>query len=49
MERRFSVEAKAFSFSVKVDVFEIRLAERRKGFVVLFFWASSVLCGCWPQ
>jgi hypothetical protein len=37
MERRFSVEAKAFYFSVKANVFEIRLEERRKGFSSFIF------------
>jgi hypothetical protein len=37
MERRFSVEAKAFSFSAKADVSELRLEERRKGFCGFVF------------
>jgi hypothetical protein len=37
MERRFSVEAKAFYFSVKAKVTEISLEERRKGFCGYIF------------
>jgi hypothetical protein len=37
MERRFSVEAKKISFSVKADAFELRLGERRKGFCGYLF------------
>jgi hypothetical protein len=33
MERRFSVEAKAFCFTVKEGSANLRLEERRKGFV----------------
>jgi hypothetical protein len=33
MERRFSVEAKAFCFMAKEGSTELRLEERRKGFV----------------
>jgi hypothetical protein len=33
MEMRFSVEAKAFCFTVKEGSTDLRLEERRKGFV----------------
>jgi hypothetical protein len=33
MERRFSVEAKAFCFTAKEGSTDLRLEERRKGFV----------------
>jgi hypothetical protein len=33
MERQFSVEAKAFCFTAKEGSFDLRLEERRKGFV----------------
>jgi hypothetical protein len=39
MERRFSVEAKSFSFSAKLGKSEIRLEEKRKGF------GGSILLG----
>jgi len=50
MERCFSVEAKRFSFSTKVEVPELRLEERRKGFYGFIFlglqgsawWLASV-------
>jgi hypothetical protein len=44
-KRRFLVEAKAFSFSVKTDVFEIRLEERRKGFCGYIFMGFQ--CSVW--
>jgi len=37
MERQFSVEARAFYFSVKTEVSEICLEERRKGFCGYIF------------
>ena len=33
MERRFSIEAKAFCFTAKEGSTDLRLEERRKGFV----------------
>jgi hypothetical protein len=45
IERRFSAEAKAFYFSVKVDVSEIRLEERRKGFAGFIF--LGLQCSAW--
>jgi hypothetical protein len=37
MEQCFSVEAKRFSFSAKVEVPELRLEERRKGLCGFIF------------
>jgi hypothetical protein len=45
MERRFSVEAKVFSFSVKIDEFEFRLKERRKEFIGNIF--LGIYCSVW--
>jgi len=45
MEHRFSVEAKALYFSVKADVSEIRLEERRKGFSGFIF--LGLQCSVW--
>jgi hypothetical protein len=45
MERRFSTEAKAFYFSMKADVSEIRLEERRKGFSGVIF--LGLQCSAW--
>jgi len=45
MERRFSVEAKALYFSVKADVSEIRLEERRKEFSGFIF--LGLQCFVW--
>jgi hypothetical protein len=45
MERRFSVEAKKFFFSVRVDKADFRLEERRKDFVVYVF--VGVQCSVW--
>jgi hypothetical protein len=45
MERRFAVEAKSFSFSVIAGKTELRLKERRKGFVGYLF--LSFQCSDW--
>jgi len=45
MERRFSVEAKKFFFSVRVDKADFRLEERRKDFVGYVF--VGVQCSVW--
>jgi hypothetical protein len=46
MEHRFSIEAKSFCFSAKEGSSNLRLEERRKGFVGLFFFASFH-CSSW--
>jgi predicted DNA-binding transcriptional regulator len=45
MERSFSVEAKSFRFSAKVGCLNLRLEERRKGFVGYIF--ASTQCSEW--
>jgi hypothetical protein len=45
MERHFSVEAKKFFFSVRVDKADFRLEERRKDFVGYVF--VGVQCSIW--
>jgi hypothetical protein len=45
MERSFSVEAKSFRFSAKVGCPNLRLEERRKGFVGYIF--ASTQCSEW--
>jgi hypothetical protein len=45
MECRFSMEAKAFSFLVKVVDPELRLEEKRKGFVGNIF--MGIHCSVW--
>jgi len=45
MERCFSVETKAFYFSMKADVSEIHLEERRKGFCGFTF--LGLQCSTW--
>jgi hypothetical protein len=45
MERCFSVEAKGFSFSAKVDAFELRFEERTKGFCGFIF--LGLQCSAW--
>jgi predicted DNA-binding transcriptional regulator len=45
MERSFSVEAKLFRLSVKVECPNLRLEERRKGFVGYIFASSQ--CSEW--
>ena len=37
MERRFSIEAKSFCFSAKEGSPDLRLEERRKGFIGFIF------------
>jgi len=46
MEKRFSVEAKKFFFSVRVDKADFHLEERRKDFVG-HGWVSNALFGWW--
>jgi hypothetical protein len=45
MERRFSVEAKAFYFSVKADASEIHLEDKGKGFSGFIF--LGLQCSAW--
>jgi hypothetical protein len=45
MERCFSVEAKGFSFSVKIEASELCLEERRKGFCG--FISLGLQCSAW--
>jgi hypothetical protein len=45
MERRFSIEAKSFCFSIKVGFSDLRLEERRKNFVGFIF--ASAPCAAW--
>jgi uncharacterized protein (DUF924 family) len=45
MERHFEVEAKSFSFSAFPGKIEMRLEERRKGFIDSFF--LSLHCSDW--
>jgi hypothetical protein len=47
MEHRLSVEAKAFSFSMKANESELRLEERKKGFVGNIF--LSIHCSVWSK
>jgi hypothetical protein len=44
MERRFSIEAKSFCFSMKDGFSDLRLEERRKNFVGFF---ASAPCAAW--
>jgi hypothetical protein len=45
MERRFLVEAKAFCFTAKEGSTELRLEERRKGFIGSLEWVCRVRFG----
>jgi hypothetical protein len=45
MERRFSIEAKSFCFLAKEGYLDLRLEERRKGFVWYIF--ASIQCSSW--
>jgi hypothetical protein len=45
MERRFSIEAKSFCFSIKEGFSDLRLEERRKKFVGFIF--ASFPCATW--
>ena len=45
MERRFSIEAKSFCFSIKEGFFDFRLEERRKNFIGFIF--ASFQCSAW--
>ena len=45
MERQFSIEAKAFCFSIKEGFSDLRLEERRKNFVGFIF--ASFQCFAW--
>jgi hypothetical protein len=45
MERIFSFEAKTFCLSAKVGCPNLRLEERRKGFVGYIF--ASIQCSLW--
>jgi predicted DNA-binding transcriptional regulator len=45
MERSFSVEAKSFCLSAKTGSPNLRLEERRKGFVGIIY--ASVQCSEW--
>jgi hypothetical protein len=47
MEGRFAVEAKLFSFSANADKSELRLEERRKGFVGSLL--LSLQCSDWLE
>jgi hypothetical protein len=49
MERRFSEEAKNFSFSVKADVSVLRLEERMKGFCGYLFLGFQCSEWLWPR